>query len=165
MVCKHLNLTRRKCFLKYYSDLHFYSPTKMLFPFQKQIASRTLVIWHWLYIILEHRDMGDVVKWLTCSYRRSLIICQYGRRQIASSSHSFLVIRGWICLEFETTLIDLLLSSNIRMKKWTPDQYIYNEIYNKYKSKLLLNNFICQALRIFNHKILLFCYSPNAFSA
>ena len=69
--------------------------------------------------------MGDVVKWLTYSYRRSLIICQYGRRQIASSSHSFLVIRGWICLEYETTLIDLLLSSNIRMKKWTTDQYIY----------------------------------------
>ena len=111
MVCKHLNLTRRKCFLKYYSDLHYYSPTKMLFPFQKQIASRTLVIWHWLYIILEHGDMGDVVKWLTCSYRRSLIICQYGRRQMASSSHSFLVLRGWICHAYEIASIDLLLSS------------------------------------------------------
>ena len=86
--------------------------------------------------------MGDVVKWLTCSYRRSLIICQYGRRQIASSSHSFLVIRGWICLEYETTLIDLLLSSNFRMKIWTNEPqiniYIYiNRIYNKYSSKLL----------------------------
>ena len=139
----------------------------MSFAFEKQIASRTLVIWHWLYIILEHRDMGDVVKWLTCSYRRSLIICQYGRRQIASSSHSFLVIRGWICLEYETTLIDLLLSSNFRMKKWTTDQYIYiyNGLYIEYNSKLFLNNFIYQALRRFNHKILLFFHSPNAFSA
>ena len=86
--------------------------------------------------------MGDVVKWLTCSYRRSLIICQYGRRQIASSSHSFLVLRGWIGHEYETNSIDLLLSSNLRMKKWTTDQYIYiyiyiNRIYNKYSSKLL----------------------------
>ena len=149
IVTAFINILLQKC--------HFLLKTKL--------PQRTLVIWHWLYIILEGRDVDDVVNWLTCSFRRSLIICQYVTRQIASSSHSFLVIRGWICLEFETTLIDLLLSSNIRMKKWTPDQYIYNEIYNKYKSKLLLNNFICQALRIFNHKILLFCYSPNAFSA
>ena len=107
--------------------------------------------------------MGDVVKWLTCSYQRSLIICQYGRRQIASSSHSFLVLRGWIGHEYETNSIDLLLSSNLRMKKWTTDQY--NGIYNKYNSKLLLNIFIYQALRRFNHKILLFFYALNAFSA
>ena len=128
----------------------------MLFLYKAEIGSRTLDIWHWLYIILEDGDMDDIVNWLTRLYWRSLIICQYGRRQIASSFHSFLVLHFWLDLPSMLDNFNKFTSFFVFQNIEINHRSIYNGIDNKYNSKLLLNNFICQALRIFKHKIFLF---------
>ena len=165
MVCKYLNLTRQKCLLKYYSDLHYYTPTKMPFLFKAENGSRTLDIWHWLYIILEDGDMDDIVNWLTRLYWRSLIICQYVRRQIASSFHSFLVLHFWLdlprMLENFNKSTPFFVFQNIEIDQRSIYIARLEGINTILSSSLIFSYF--QALCIFNHKILQFCYSPNTF--